>query len=66
MSVELYHVFTDAQDYWYYDYQEEQAIAKYEELCKDHANVRLFWELSEEDGATIEEDCLEAQGSFPW
>lgn len=63
-TITTYHVFTDGQDDWYDTL--EQAEQAYNELCKDkHANVRLYEDISEVDGDTVEESYLIGQGQFP-
>jgi hypothetical protein len=63
----LYHVFADGVDDFYLESERDRAFRRYDELTKTHANVRLYWEIEDEEtGETIEEDYIKGQGEFPW
>ena len=61
--VVIYHIFTDNRDVW----EEDYAIARswYKHFAKAYGSARLNWDVSNEDGETIEEECLLSYGPFP-
>lgn len=64
-TITTWHVFCDNYDEWYDTL--EEATAAFKELCKDeHANVRLYEDIAEKDGDTIEENYLDGQGEWPY
>ena len=64
MTVTTYHVFADNFDDWFDTL--EAARAAYNELCTEYTNVRLYEDISEVDGDTVEENYLDGQGEFPY
>lgn len=62
-TVTVYHVFTDNRDEWTRDLGEAKAL--FTTWGEEFGCARLYCELRDEDGETIEEDCLEATGPYP-
>lgn len=60
----VWHVFADNLD----EFHETQAEGEkaYDRLIEEHASVRLYFEVVDQDGDTIEEDHIKGQGDFPW
>jgi len=59
----MWHVFADKLDDFYDN--EAKALEAYNNLIEHRANVRLYWEVSDSSGATIEEDYIKGQGEYP-
>lgn len=64
-TITTYHVFGDGWDDWFDTLEEADRV--YKEACQDkNASVRLYEDISEVDGDTVEENYLVGQGSFPY
>lgn len=59
----MWHVFADRLDDFYPT--EAEALVAYDNLIEHRANVRLYWEVSDSGGATLEEDYIKGQGEYP-
>lgn len=59
-----WHVFADGIDDWFDTV--EQGKQAFDDLCKEYTNVRIYEEISEIDGDTIDEMYLDGQGEFPY
>jgi hypothetical protein len=64
MTITTYHVFSDGRDEFLSDYAE--AVRLFETWAAEHGNVRLYQDDSDEDGETVDENCLRAVGDFPY
>ncbi len=62
-DIEIYHIFTDNRD----EYREnlEEAKQLFYKYIDEHGKARLYIDIENQNGETLEEDCLEAYGDFP-
>lgn len=57
-----YHLFGDCWDEWYNTRKE--ADKAYKE--SDAPNLRLYKDISDENGDEVEEEYIKGRGDFPW
>jgi hypothetical protein len=62
--VTTWHVFADQWDDWFDTLEEATKVFK--QLCEEGGNVRLYEDISEVGGDTIEENHLDGQGDWPY
>ena len=58
-----YHVFTNNQDEWFNNLAEAEEL--FNEWAGENGCARLYEEEREEDGELINENCINAIGSYP-
>ena len=61
-KIKSYHLFGDCWDEWFTTRKEAEKAYK---ECDD-ANLRLYKDVSYENGYEVEEEYIKGRGDFPW
>ncbi len=59
----IYHIFTDNRDVWREDYS--QARTWFKHFKRAYGTARLYEEVLDDEGETVEENYLRSFGPFP-